>query len=64
MPDTLNETYGYPEAIYRDFALRALKDYVRDMPEVTFDMPKIVGNLDKLLSKHENFKDIMIPHER
>jgi hypothetical protein len=57
---------GYPPdiAVKRQFALRALEDYIPTMTSPVIDIKAARKKLNDFLSDTNNYKHIMVPHER
>jgi hypothetical protein len=65
VPDTHDQ--GYPPAISmkRSYALAAIHDYVHELTAPPAQpAAEAVANLDAFLLQPENYRDIMVPHER
>ena len=63
-PDTRDEGYSMDIAIKREFALRGIVDFVSESDLTSLDPEKAGEELNNFLSFPENFRSIMIPHER
>ncbi len=73
VPDTISSEYSGEIALKREFALRAITDFVQDLAATTspdqpqalpIDFPNAKKRLDEFLADQNNFRHLMVPHER
>ncbi|MDO8555368.1 MAG: hypothetical protein Q7R75_02280 [bacterium] len=63
-PDTKDSSYPPEISAKRKFALLAIEDYVAEMEKPEIDIKQSLKKLGEFLSNSNNFKNLMVPHEK